>query len=113
VTIVERDKRIAGDVMPSFKWRHSQWVQELKIPTLTSTRVLAIGDGGVKVANDKGEECFLDADSVIPAGARRPNQELFHELEWMIDEVHGCGDALVPRGLTQAIHTGYWLGVRL
>jgi 2,4-dienoyl-CoA reductase (NADPH2) len=113
VTLVERDKRIAGDVMPSFKWRHSQWVQELKIPTLTSTRVLAIGDGGVRVANEKGEESFLAADSVIAAGARRPNQELFHELEWMIDEVHGCGDALVPRGLTQAIHNGYWLGVRL
>jgi 2,4-dienoyl-CoA reductase (NADPH2) len=31
----------------------------------------------------------------------------------MIDEVHGCGDAMVPRGLTQAIHYGYWLGVRL
>jgi 2,4-dienoyl-CoA reductase (NADPH2) len=113
VTLLERDKRIAGDVMPSFKWRHSQWIQELKIPTLTSTRVLAIGHGGVKAANDKGEETFLEADSVIPAGVRRPNQELFHELEWMIDEVHGCGDALVPRGLTQAIHNGYWLGVRL
>jgi 2,4-dienoyl-CoA reductase (NADPH2) len=113
VVLVERDKRIAGDVMPSFKWRHSQWIQELKIPAHTSSRVLAIGDGGVKVKNDKGEETFLAADTVIATGPRRPNQELFHELEWMIDEVHGCGDALVPRGLTQAIHNGYWLGVRL
>jgi hypothetical protein len=113
VTLVEREKRIAGDVMPSFKWRHSQWIQELKIPTLTSTRVRAIGEGGVRAASDKGEERFLPADTVIPTGPRRPNQQLFHELEWMVDEVHGCGDALIPRGLTQAIHGGYWLGVRL
>ncbi|TAN55063.1 MAG: FAD-binding protein [Rhodospirillales bacterium] len=113
VTLVEADKRIAGDVMPSFKWRHSQWIQELKIPALTSSKVLAIGDGGVKVVNDKGKEIFLPADTVIAAGPRRPNQELIHDLEWMIDEVHGCGDAMVPRGLTQAIHYGYWLGVRI
>jgi 2,4-dienoyl-CoA reductase (NADPH2) len=113
VTLVEREKRIAGDVMPSFKWRHSQWIQELKIPTLTSQRVKAIGEGGVAVASEKGEARFLPADTVISTGPRRPNQELFHELEWMVDEVHGCGDALVPRGLTQAIHGGYWLGVRL
>ncbi|CAA6603964.1 NADH oxidase (NOXB-2) [Rhodospirillaceae bacterium LM-1] len=113
VTLVESERRIAGDVMPSFKWRHSQWIQELKIPALTSSKVLSIGDGAVKIVNDKGEEAIVPADTVIVAGPRRPNQDLIHELEWMIDEVHGCGDSMVPRGLTQAIHYGYWLGVRI
>src|SRR5690606_10806687 len=27
VVLVEEDKRIAGDVMPSFKWRHSAWIE--------------------------------------------------------------------------------------
>ena len=49
----------------------------------------------------------------VTIGVRRPNQELFHELEWMIDELHGCGDSLVPRGLTQAIHDGFRLGARI
>jgi 2,4-dienoyl-CoA reductase (NADPH2) len=31
----------------------------------------------------------------------------------MVDELHGIGDALVPRGLLQAIHEGYRLGVRI
>jgi 2,4-dienoyl-CoA reductase (NADPH2) len=113
VTVVEADKRIAGDVMPSFKWRHTAWIEELGIPTRTSARVLAIGDGGVKIRNAQGEEEFLAADTVISALERRPSQELFHELEWMIDEVHGCGDSLVPRGLTQAIHEGFRLGARI
>ncbi|HLS56479.1 MAG TPA: FAD-dependent oxidoreductase [Zeimonas sp.] len=113
VTVVEADKRIAGDVMPSFKWRHTAWIEELGIPAHTSCRVLAIGDGGVRIRRADGTEEFLPADTVIAAVARRPNQELFHELEWMIDELHGCGDSLVPRGLTQAIHDGFRLGARL
>ena len=31
-------KRIAGDVMPSFKWRHTTWVDELGIRTFTLPR---------------------------------------------------------------------------
>ena len=113
VTVVESEKRIAGDVMPSFKWRHTAWIEELGIPTHTGAKILAIGEGGVKFRDAQGQEQFLPADTVVAAVARRPNQELFHELEWMIDEVHGCGDALVPRGLTQAIHDGFRLGARI
>jgi len=113
VVVVESDKRIAGDVMPSFKWRHTAWIEELGIPAHTGCQVLAIGDGGVRIRRPDGTEEFLPADTVIAAVTRRPNQELFHELEWMIDELHGCGDSLVPRGLTQAIHDGFRLGARL
>ncbi len=46
VTVVESDKRIAGDVKPSFKWRHASWVEELGITCLTSTRLLKVDDRG-------------------------------------------------------------------
>ena len=46
---------------------------------------------GVTVVNAKGEETFIAADTVIAAGPRKSNQELFREFEWMIDELHGCG----------------------
>jgi 2,4-dienoyl-CoA reductase (NADPH2) len=113
VTIVEAEKRIAGDVMPSFKWRHSAWVEELDIRTLTSSRPTRITAEGVTVVNAKGEETFLEADTVIAAGPRKANQELFREFEWMIDELHGCGDALIPRGIDAAIAEGYRLGIRI
>ncbi len=113
VTIVEADKRIAGDVMPSFKWRHSTWVDELGIATLTGSRVRRVTADAVHVAANNGEERIVAADTVIAAAPRVPNQQLFHELEWMIDELHGCGDALVPRGLDAAIHEGFRLGVRI
>jgi 2,4-dienoyl-CoA reductase (NADPH2) len=113
VTLVEEEKRIAGDVMPSFKWRHSAWVEELNIKTLTSSRPKRITAEGVGVVNAKGEETFVAADTVIAAGPRKSNQELFREFEWMIDELHGCGDALIPRGMDAAIQEGYRLGVRI
>jgi 2,4-dienoyl-CoA reductase (NADPH2) len=113
VTIVETDKRIAGDVMPSFKWRHSAWVDELGIEVLTQARVSKVAPGAVHVELAAGGERVLPADTVIAAAPRRSNQALFHEFEWMIDEVHGCGDALVPRGLDAAISEGFRLGARL
>lgn len=33
VTIVEAGKRIAEDVIPTWKWRHTAWVEEMKIGT--------------------------------------------------------------------------------
>jgi 2,4-dienoyl-CoA reductase (NADPH2) len=66
----------------------------------------------VQVANGKGE-IFIPADTVIAAGPRKSNQEMFRDFEWMIDELHGCGDAIMPRGLDAAIQEGYRLGVRI
>jgi 2,4-dienoyl-CoA reductase (NADPH2) len=113
VTIVEREKRIAGDVMPTFKWRHTTWVEELGIPVHTSARLKRVTAEGALIVDAKGKETLLPADSVIAAGPRKANQELFTEFEWMVDELHGCGDALMPRGLDAAIHEGYRLGARI
>jgi len=113
VTIVEAGKRIAGDVMPSFKWRHSAWVDELGVRVCTSSRVLRIGETEVVVADLKGVETTVSATTVIAAGPRKSNQDLFREFEWMVDELHGCGDALIPRGLDAAISEGYRLGARI
>jgi len=113
VTIVEPGKRIAEDVMPTFKWRHTAWVEELGIRTLTLARLVRVTGEGVVVTDAKGVEAIIPVDTVIAAAPRKSNQELFGEFEWMIDELHGCGDALMPRGLDAAIHEGYRLGVRI
>jgi 2,4-dienoyl-CoA reductase (NADPH2) len=113
VTLVEAEKRIGADVMPSFKWRHATWVEELGIRVLTSSRVTRIAPEGVSVLNGKGAQVLVAADTVIAASPRKSNQELFREFEWMIDELHGCGDALIPRGLDAAIGEGFRLGARI
>jgi 2,4-dienoyl-CoA reductase (NADPH2) len=65
------------------------------------------------VADAKGAVTEIAADSVIAASPRKSNQELFAEFEWMVDELHGCGDSLMPRGIDAAIHEGYRLGCRI
>ncbi len=47
------------------------------------------------------------------SGPRLPNHDLFHEFEWMIDELHGAGDAVIARDMDAAIHEGFRLGVRI
>ena len=71
VTVVESGKRIAGDVKPSFKWRHASWVEELGITCLTSSALVEVGADGVKVRNAKGEETFVAADTVDSGRRRR------------------------------------------
>jgi 2,4-dienoyl-CoA reductase (NADPH2) len=113
VTVIERNKRIAGDVKPSFKWRHASWVEELGISCLTSSQLVKVTKDSVTVRDGKGKETVLPADTVIFADGAKPAHELFHEFEWMVDELHGVGDAMIPRGLEQAIQEGFRLGVRL
>jgi 2,4-dienoyl-CoA reductase (NADPH2) len=64
------------------------------------------------VKTPKGEQ-FIPCDSVIVSSPRKANHDLFYEFQWMVDELHGGGDATVPRGLDQAIQEGYRLGVRI
>lgn len=113
VTLIEEAKSIAGDVMPSFKWRHSAWVEELEIKTLTSTTVLSVDADGVVVSNARGEEIRIAADTVLVSGPRKANHDLFNDFLWMVDELHGAGDAVIPRGLDASIHEGFKIGVRI
>jgi 2,4-dienoyl-CoA reductase (NADPH2) len=113
VTVVEKEKRIGGDIMPTFKWRHTAWVDELGIKTVCLAQLVKVTAEGATVRNGKGEEIFIPCDNVIVSSPRRANHDLFYEFQWMVDELHGGGDATVPRGLDAAIQEGYKLGVRI
>ncbi len=57
IVIVERDKRIVGDVMPTWKWRHTAWIDELEIQTYTDSRVTHIGADHVIIADSMERNC--------------------------------------------------------
>ena len=58
--------------------------------------------------NAKGEETFIATDMVVRA--RAVPHDLFQEFQWMVDELHGAGDAVIARGMDAAIHEGYSAG---
>jgi 2,4-dienoyl-CoA reductase (NADPH2) len=68
---------------------------------------------GVHVVDGKGDSRVVAADTVIAASPRISNHALMSDFEWMIDELHVCGDAVLPRGLGASIHDGYRLGCRV
>jgi 2,4-dienoyl-CoA reductase (NADPH2) len=55
----------------------------------------------------------VPADMVLVSGPRLANHDLFQEFQWMIDELHGAGDAVIARDMNAAIHEGYRMGVRI
>ncbi|MCG9969255.1 FAD-dependent oxidoreductase [Pelotomaculum terephthalicicum JT] len=112
VAIIEESKRLAEDVMPTWKWRHTSWVEELNIKKITKAKVKEITDAGLLVGKD-GDETLVEVDTVVLAAPRVSRQGIFQDLEYMVDELHIVGDAVAPRGLYQAIHEGYRLGVRI
>lgn len=112
VSIIEAGKRLAGDVMPTWKWRHSAWVEELNIKKITRAKLKEITDGGVIVTKEDGDT-LVEVDAVVLAAPRVSRQGIFHDLEYMVDELYIVGDAVAPRGLYQAIHDGYRLGARI
>ncbi len=112
VIIVDENRRLGHDVAPTWKWRHTSWIKELSIETVTGIKLLDISADGVKVL-EEDKERVIAADTIIAAGPIRPNQGLFQDFQWMVDETHGTGDCMVPGDLTTAIHTGFRLGCRV
>jgi hypothetical protein len=75
--------------------------------------MLKVAADGVHVIDGKGENRVIAADTVIAASPRIASRSLAHDFEWMIDELHLCGDSVLPRGLGPSIHDGYRLGCRI
>lgn len=112
VTIVEPTKRLGEDVIPTFKWRHTAWVKEYGIETLTNAKVKEVRADAVVVDSEQGQ-VVLPADSIILAGPRASRQELINALEFSADEQYVVGDAVRPRSVHNAIRDGHLVGLRI
>ena len=113
VVVVEEGERIGSDVIPTWKWRHDKWIKEFSIRVFVASRVEEVTETGVRIRNKEGGEIFIEADTVVQAGPRKPQQELLSLLEFSADEVYAIGDAVRPRSVHNAIHEGFKIGVRI
>lgn len=113
LTIVEPGRRLAKDVIPTYKWRYAVWVKEHRIDTLTSAKVKEFRADAVVAVDAEGSELVLPADSIVVAAPRVSRQGLASALEFFTDELHIIGDAVSPRSVHHAIREGYLVGVRI
>ncbi len=113
VAIVDQGQRLALDVIPTFRWRHTSWISELGIEIVKNTRAIASSKEGLRLEDRDGLETTRPFDILIVSGPRTPNNALTQDLVLRCDELYTIGDAISPRNVTDAVHEGYKLGVRI
>ncbi len=113
VSLVEEGSRLGSDVGITFIWRHMAWIKDMGVTVFKQSRFKGVINGQVILTDAENNEVKIDADVIIQAGPRKPQQELEDELKRLADELYLVGDAIKPRSLTDAIHEGFKLGVRI
>lgn len=115
VYVVEESRQLAEDVLVAWRWRHKAWVRQLGIEALTSTRVKEIGEDGVTVVDEAGNETFIAVDTAVVAAPRKSRQELVEPLlrDLVVDELYVIGDAESPLFLFNATRSGFRTGAAI
>jgi len=113
VAIVDQGEKIAGDVIPTFKWRHMSWVRDLEIELIKDTVAVAVSIEGLHLRDKGGNDRIRPFDFVVISGPHRANNRLTRDLIFSCDELYTVGDAVLPRNLCDAVHEGYKIGVRI
>ncbi|MDR0813081.1 MAG: FAD-dependent oxidoreductase [Oscillospiraceae bacterium] len=88
-------------------------LRENKVAVRTSTRVLAIEDGGPRVSPEDGAEELLPADTVIYAVGQKPLQLEAIEFAKCAPEFHIIGDCSAPKNIREATRSGYFTAANI
>ncbi len=112
VYLVEEGRRVASDVIPTFRWRHKLWLKEFSVNVMTETKFRGVKGGKAILENADGE-LELEVDSIVIGGPRKSVNSLWFEGEFLADEKYIIGDAVLPRNIAYAIHEGFKIGARI
>ena len=113
VKVIETAKRIGQDVAPTFKWRHAAWLREMNIEIFAGVKILSVEKNRVTFLDKNNIEKELNADTLVLGGPRKSRNSLVSEMDYSVDELYTIGDAVLPRSLSNAVHEGYKIGVRI
>jgi len=79
----------------------------------TRARCTRITEGGVVAVNDKGEERFYEADTILLAVGLRPRTDVVESLRNCAPDFSVIGDCLQPATVMEAIHMGYFAAMNI
>jgi 2,4-dienoyl-CoA reductase-like NADH-dependent reductase (Old Yellow Enzyme family)/thioredoxin reductase len=83
-----------------------------RISVLLSTKVKEIRGGRVLVCC-RGEEIWLEAETIVLALGSRADAEARKEWEGKFPQMIAVGDCVDARKAKEAIHEGFWAGLRI
>jgi 2,4-dienoyl-CoA reductase-like NADH-dependent reductase (Old Yellow Enzyme family)/thioredoxin reductase len=114
VTIVEKLKILMENLNPSTIREVLITVLETRdVTVLTETIPIEIKKNGIEVQHKNGEKIFLDANLIVIAVGRTPNIKLFKKMKDIIPNIHLIGDAVNPGQITEAVETGFSIGLKI
>ncbi|MCX8176537.1 MAG: FAD-dependent oxidoreductase, partial [Candidatus Bathyarchaeota archaeon] len=116
VTIVEVLPQIAvGEPLINSITLYRELVKH-GVNILVNHRLLEIyREGGVVVADEKGEKRIIEADTVVLAVGREPNidEKLVSEVRKTVKEVYVIGDAKEARKILSAVSEGFYTALQI
>ncbi len=113
VTIMRRGPQLAAKVNPHVGVPLIRRLEAKGVTILTRVQYEEITGAGVIVRTEAGERRTVEADTVVLAAGARPNTELLSSVEGKVAQVICVGDCVEPRGIREAVETGYRAGLSL
>jgi len=112
VKILEMREQLATDMEGVTQALLLERVKNSQISVMLDTKVEAICGRQVLV-NRKGQKEWLEGETIVLAMGSVPNNKLLQDLKGRVPEIFSIGDCVIPRRMKEAIHEGFWVGLRL
>jgi 2,4-dienoyl-CoA reductase-like NADH-dependent reductase (Old Yellow Enzyme family)/thioredoxin reductase len=112
VTILEMLEKAAADA-PYLHWLGLMRELEKSVRLETSVKCTRITEGGVFAVNEKGEERFYEADTILLAVGLKQRTEMVESLRNCAPDFSVIGDCLQPATVMEAIHIGYFSAMNI
>jgi pyruvate/2-oxoglutarate dehydrogenase complex dihydrolipoamide dehydrogenase (E3) component len=112
VTILEMLEKAAADA-PYLHWLGLMRELENSVKLETRVKCKRITEGGVLTVNEKGEERFYEADTILLAVGLKSRTEMVESLRNCAPDFVVIGDCLRSATVMEAIHMGYFSAMNI
>lgn len=112
VTVVEMLDELARDMEGTTRLLLLKRLADAGVSVLLSTKVKEICGDRVLVCQ-RGEETWLEAETIVLALGSRADADMRREWEGKFPRLIAIGDCLEARKAKEAIHEGFWAGLRI
>ncbi|MDP2952770.1 MAG: FAD-dependent oxidoreductase [Chloroflexota bacterium] len=112
VTILEMLPRIGNDLLPPNRWEMMVRLRKGGVKMETEVDVQSIEKNGIR-ASKAGKSLFFEADTVVLAVGSKADNQLAAQLQGQVPELHLVGDCADPKGIPEAMESGFMVGQRI
>ncbi len=108
VTIVDTAEVPGEGMINHLRLQLLAWFKEKNVTLINGIQAyVRITDKGLVVLTPEGYHRTIEADSIVPAIAMKPNTELLHSLKYPVKEIYSVGDCNQPKLIVDAIGEGF------